>query len=126
MQDRYVYTFLSKIDYRAKVDVLTSLYGDMIESLSYLDLRDPLRKLKTMLINSCEKRNIYAHTDWTDISKGNLVATRYTANRKGVFRVYRTFEISEMENDINYIMDASEALEKFDEMLNDRIASYQP
>ena len=125
-QDRYVYTFLSKMEYRAKVNVLASLYGDIVESFGYPDLRDPLKKLKTMLVNACEKRNIYAHTDWTDISKGNLVATKYTANRNGVFRVYRTFEISDMENDINHIIEASETLENFDEILNDKVTGYKP
>lgn len=125
-QDRYVYTFLSRIEFRDKVDVLTSLYGDIVESFSYPDLHDPLKKLKTRLAKACEKRNTYAHTDWSEIDKNNLVATKYAANRNGVFRVYKTFEIDDMENDIKYIIESAEALERFDEMLNDRINGIKP
>ncbi len=125
-QDRFVYTFLSKMEFRDKVDVLTSLYGDIVENFSFPDLRDPLKQLKTMLITACEKRNTYAHTDWSEIGKNNLVATKYAASRNGVFRVYRTFEIDDMEKDIEFIVESSEKLEHFDEVLNDRIHGIEP
>ena len=125
-QDRFIYTFLSKMEFRDKVDVLTSLYGDAVESLGFPDLRDSLKQLKTRLITACEKRNTYAHTDWSEIGKNNLVATKYSANRKGVFRVYRTFEIDDMEKDIEFIVESSGALEHFDEMLHDKINNIEP
>src|SRR3990172_4161463 len=48
-QDRFIYTFLSKIEFRDKVDVLTSLYGDIVENFGFPDLRDPLKQLKMRL-----------------------------------------------------------------------------
>lgn len=125
-QDKYIYAFLSKMDFIDKIDILTTLYGDWVEYIKNQNLRDSLKKLKTRLVNSCQKRNVYAHTDWSGIDKKNMVAVKLSANREGIFRVYRTFNISDMEEDINYIIESAEQLDQFDEEFHDSLQNSSP
>lgn len=120
-RDNFIYIFLSKMDFSSKMHSLTSMYGYIIESCNLADLREELKFLKTKLFDACERRNTYAHADWSGISTKNLVATKYSANRRGVKILYKTFEIKDMEADIEFIREVKNELDLFDEKINDAI-----
>ncbi len=118
-RDSFVYALIANMGFTAKANALVNLYGEMLERCDLQDLCEPLKALDTRLREAARRRNCYVHADWAGISRRNLVAVKITANRKGVRQLYRTFEPEEMAQDLHYIRETTEALEQFDEALNE-------
>jgi len=108
--DSLVYALISNMGFTAKANALMNLYGQTIERCDFLDLRESVKALDSKLNEAARRRNSYAHADWIGMSRQHLVAVKFSATRKGVRQLYRTFEPEEMAKDLEYVREAIEAL----------------
>ncbi len=125
-RDAFVYALIANMGFTAKANALMNLYGEVVERCDLPELRAPMKALDTQLQEAARRRNIYAHADWSGISRQNMVAIKIAATRKGVRQIYRTFSAEDMEADLHYIRNTVVALEEFDETFNEKLNETRP
>jgi hypothetical protein len=121
--DEFVYLMLANVGYSAKYEALMNIYSRIVDWSGFEELRDRLKGLDETLREASRRRNQYAHANWTEISKSNLVGVKLKAGRKGLFQVYRTFTPDEMTADRTFIAAATQELVAFDEDLNEKLVT---
>lgn len=119
-RDDMIFVFLAEMGYSSKVTCLMNLYGQMNHGCE-LGLKDKLINLENHLREAAKRRNQYAHGQWEDTSEENFLTVKVKAKRDGVFHVYRKFEESDMEADLELIRNAQSVLDEFDEELKDKL-----
>jgi len=119
--DELVYVFLSEMGYSSLLTTLVNLYGQIIHYTDNRALSSELDQLEKTLRECATRRNQYAHANWAEISKQQLVRIKVKAKKTGVFHSYKQFDESKMLEDLDYIEAAHFSLDKFDEMFNERL-----
>jgi hypothetical protein len=117
--DERLDVFLSEMMFAGKCKALINLYGQIIESENVGYSHNDLNNLELMLIECSKRRNEYAHADWIGARKEGFVRVKSKSKKTGIVHKYKKFEISELENDVNYINEARHFLCEF----NDNIQS---
>ena len=121
--DEFVYLMLANLGYSAKYEALMNIYSRIVDWSGFEEFQLRLTRLDETLREASRRRNQYAHADWTDISKSNLVGVKLKAGRKGLLQVYRTFTSEEMTADRAYITEVTKELIAFDEDLNEKFVT---
>ena len=124
-RDDMVFVFLAEMSYSSKVTCLMNLYGQYNFGCD-LKLNQQLINLETHLREAAKRRNQYAHGQWDDTSEDNYLTVKVKAKRDGVFHVYRKFEVSDMEADLEYIQNTQSLLDDFDEEMKERLNRSTP
>lgn len=121
IQDDRMSVFLAEMQYSGKCRALINLYGQII---GYGDVKytvKDLTEIENLLVECGKRRNEYAHADWIGMTNNKYVCVKTQAKKKGVFERYKKFEISQMQDDIEFICNARDKLEEFDEKINDQL-----
>jgi len=120
IQDDRMSVFLAEMQYSGKCRALINLYGQMIEYAEGKYTVEELTELENLLVECGKRRNEYAHADWIGVTDNKYVCVKTQAKKRGVFERYKKFEITQMQEDIDFICSARDKLEEFDENLNDQ------
>ena len=121
LQDERLDVFLSEMLFSGKCKALMHLYGQMIESASVKFTHEELNELEKVLLECSKRRNEYAHADWIGAKKDAYVRVKSQSKRRGIFHRYKKFELSQLEDDVNYISKARDLLDDFNEKIHDQI-----
>lgn len=117
-QDTRLDVFLSDMMFAAKSQALIKLYGQTIESYNTNISQCDLKVLEKNLQECAKIRNEYAHADWLGVKREDYVKVKSLSKRTGTFNRYKKFEITKLQNDIDYVNEARFSLCKFNDELN--------
>lgn len=120
-QDVRLEPFLCEMGFSAKSRALIHLYGQMIEARSVKYTHDDLTAVETMLGECARRRNEYAHADWIGARQEGYVRVKSQSKKTGVVDRYRKFDLSRLEDDVNFINDARFRLNEFHDTLQDQL-----
>jgi len=124
-QDGTVFLFLSNMTIGQKVDLLICLYGQWIlRDYELVDLRDKLKSLESRLKDAIQKRNKYAHGNWSDVYKDNYIKVKTEAKKDGVYHTFMKFEEEHMKEDLELIESLHEEINELHEEWNHRMLSH--
>ena len=121
LQDDRLSVFLAEMSYSSKCRALINLYGQLINEGLVKYTVDELTDIENLLIDCGKRRNEYAHADWIGVTNNNYVCVKTQAKKKGIFVRYKKYEIEQMQDDVEFICDARDKLEEFDEQFNDQL-----
>jgi hypothetical protein len=121
IQDDRMSVFLAEMQYSGKCRALINLYGQIIEYCDVKSTVEDLTGLENLLVECGKRRNEYAHADWIAVTDNKYVCVKTQAKKRGVFERYKKFEITQMQEDIEFIRTARDKLEDFDERINNQL-----
>lgn len=115
-QDEIVNIFLSEMNFNSKQSLLIKIYGYYIFHVDQVkQLKADLGKLESKLIESGQRRNRYAHADFSSISKKKFVKVKTKSKKDGVYHTFVKFDRDDMRDDLKFIRNTFEELQAFDE-----------
>ncbi|MFZ6045794.1 hypothetical protein ACFW0H_06690 [Pseudomonas sp. CR3202] len=120
-QDERMDVFLSEMMFSGKCRSLMHLYGQLIQTGQVKFKQQDLVALENKLLECSRRRNEYAHADWVGIKEGRYVRVKSQSKREGIVHRYRKFELSRIQNDVDFICQARDELDEFHERINDQL-----
>lgn len=120
-QDERLDVFLSEMMFSGKCRALMHLYGQMIETKSVQYTHKDLDALETMLFDCSSRRNEYAHGDWIGVRKENYVRVKSQSKKTGVFHRYKKFDMTRLNEDVEYINNARFTLDEFNDKIYEQL-----
>ncbi|MCY1546916.1 hypothetical protein D9M68_829410 [compost metagenome] len=120
-QDERMDVFLSEMMFAGKCRSLMHLYGQLIQSGGIKLKQEELVLLEKKLIECSKRRNEYAHADWIGMKEGRYVHVKSQSKREGVTHRYRKFDLSRIQNDVDFIDQARDELDEFNERIHDQL-----
>jgi len=121
LQDTRLDVFLSEMMFKGKCNALMQLYGQMIEAKSVKYTHEDLNRLEALLFECSKRRNEYAHADWIGMKQERNVLVKTQSKKTGVFHRYKKFDISRLEEDVEYLREARFTLSDFNDAIFEQL-----
>jgi gamma-glutamylcyclotransferase len=117
-EDETIFLILSKMGASDKIELLKKLYGQSIyRNYELNSFRVHLQSIEQKLNEAVKIRNRYAHTNWSEVFKGNIFKVKTEAKKDGIYHTFMNFEESHLKADLELIEKLHDELYEFVENL---------
>lgn len=124
--DESLDVFLTEMMFSGKSRCLIHLYGQMIESCGLPTTSVELAAVERLLEECQKRRNEYAHADWLGMKRGPMVRVKSQSKKRGVVHRYKRFNSADLEEDVDYIDAARDAVYEFHQGVFDQLRESKP